>query len=145
MDTNGKTFLAVIGSLLVGLIFYLLGLLPQAAEVAGWGAVIGVVINIAKLFFGDKMDGWAGKISLMANVVLLIILWVADQFQGREQVVAVIGQLGIALPAIFSLLLAMGAAKVAHQIMTWLDGVSFSFTTRKAAALAKAGYQAIGH
>jgi hypothetical protein len=133
----------VIGSLLVGLIFYLLGLLPQAAEVVGWAAVVGFVIDIAKLFFGDKMDGWSGKISLIANFVLVVILWIAGYFGAREQVVAIIGQLGVALPAIFSLLLAMGAAKVAHQIMTWLDGVSFSFTERKAAALAKAGYQTI--
>ena len=66
METNGngKTLLAVIGSLLVAFVFYLLGLLPQAAEVAGWGAVVGVLINVAKLFT-DKIDGWAGKISLV--------------------------------------------------------------------------------
>ena len=111
-------------------VFDMLALLPAAPAILGWGAVVGFTINIVKLFVGDKMDGLAAQISLIANAVLLVVLWVTNYLGCRGAFETIVEQLGIALPAIYAILVAALGAKGAHWLMKGIDAKSFSFSAR---------------
>lgn len=108
-----------------------LALLPAAPEILGWGGVVGFAINILKLVIGEKMDGLAARISLIANAVLLVVLWVTDYLQCREMFETIVENLGVALPALYTILVAALGAKITHWIMKGIDALSFSFSARQ--------------
>jgi len=80
---------------------------------------------------GDVLgDGLAARISLIANAVLLIVLWVTNYLGCREAFEEIVSQLGIALPAVYAILVAALGAKGAHRLMKGIDAKSFSFSAR---------------
>ncbi len=112
----------------------LLKLVPPVAEVAGWGALVGAFIDIAKLAFqmvGRKFpDGISAWISVCANVILWAILWWSGKLGTTPYVLQVIDQLGVMLPAMVSLFTMFGFALLAHKYLKKLDPKTFSTTKR---------------
>ena len=122
-------------ALLAEFLFAVLGLVPPSAEVFGWGALVGAVIDLTMLIlpvFGKQFpDGAKGKIAVVANVLLWSILWWAGRLGTTEQVLNVIAQLGAMLPAMVLLFSMFGGAALAHKLMKKIDLKAFSLTAQK--------------
>lgn len=107
-------------------------LVTQLGALAGFGALVAVVVNLLKQA-GVVADGQAGTWSAGLNLVGLVALFVLRVFapaQDVGQLDGVAAGIAQALQAVAALVIQLGGAKAAHALLRGVPAVGKSYSAQ---------------